>query len=383
MRLREFVRTLDADLQEYRKLRNRMSRSEPAPGDLLCQALPAHRGIVPRHGAGRHPRSHSRRGEIRSGQRGQVRHLRGLVDLAADRPRRGHPRRAHPDPRPLEPAAPQGRPRDATPPDGERRRSQSRSSGRGQRRRYRAPRDHDPELPMPVESTRRFSDDDDRTLEELLASDSDDPERDAADAVDLSEQLEAALSQLPAREADILRLRFGTSDNQSLTLEEVGRRLWRQPRAHPATRSARPQATPAHLRRSGLARLRRLTADPSCPAAEFGSLQWSGFGGGAPVDLPPTPPTPDAAHQRSACVDCPMPVLVRHSLAIVDGRYASHSSEGKGPPEMREDPHRINRRVAAHHQRRTRRRPRVEERRRQDPLRHRLGAESQPGYVQP
>jgi RNA polymerase primary sigma factor len=65
--------------------------------------------------------------------------------------------------------------------------------------------------------------DDDRTLEELLASDSDDPERGAA-AVDLSEQLEIALSRLPQREADILRLRFGTSESQSLTLEEVGRR---------------------------------------------------------------------------------------------------------------------------------------------------------------
>jgi len=65
--------------------------------------------------------------------------------------------------------------------------------------------------------------DDDRTLEDLLASDAADPERDAA-AVDLSEQLEIALAQLPAREADILRLRFGTADAQSLTLEEVGRR---------------------------------------------------------------------------------------------------------------------------------------------------------------
>ncbi len=65
--------------------------------------------------------------------------------------------------------------------------------------------------------------DDDRTLEQLLASDTDDPERGAA-AVDLSQQLEAALSRLPQREADILRLRFGTTDHQSLTLEEVGRR---------------------------------------------------------------------------------------------------------------------------------------------------------------
>ncbi len=65
--------------------------------------------------------------------------------------------------------------------------------------------------------------DDDRTLEELLASEANDPEQDAA-ALDLSEQLEQALQQLPAREADILRLRFGTADQQSLTLEEVGRR---------------------------------------------------------------------------------------------------------------------------------------------------------------
>lgn len=65
--------------------------------------------------------------------------------------------------------------------------------------------------------------DDDRTLEELLASEANDPEQDAA-ALDLSEQLEHALRQLPAREADILRLRFGTADQQSLTLEEVGRR---------------------------------------------------------------------------------------------------------------------------------------------------------------
>ena len=64
---------------------------------------------------------------------------------------------------------------------------------------------------------------DERTLEELLASDTDDPEREAA-ATDLSKQLEVALSHLPQREADILRLRFGTSDDQSLTLEEVGRR---------------------------------------------------------------------------------------------------------------------------------------------------------------
>jgi RNA polymerase primary sigma factor len=68
-----------------------------------------------------------------------------------------------------------------------------------------------------------LSAEDERTLEELLASETHDPERETA-AVDLSRQLEVALSHLPAREADILRLRFGTSDDQSLTLEEVGKR---------------------------------------------------------------------------------------------------------------------------------------------------------------
>lgn len=68
-----------------------------------------------------------------------------------------------------------------------------------------------------------LSSDDDRTLEELLASDADDPEGKAA-AGDLSSQLEVALKQLPPREADILRLRFGTVDAQPLTLEEVGKR---------------------------------------------------------------------------------------------------------------------------------------------------------------
>lgn len=67
-----------------------------------------------------------------------------------------------------------------------------------------------------------LSSDDDRTLEELLASDSQDPESEAAQ-VDLHAQLEAALRQLPAREAEILRLRFGTDGRQPLTLEEVGR----------------------------------------------------------------------------------------------------------------------------------------------------------------
>src|SRR6202158_1337972 len=65
--------------------------------------------------------------------------------------------------------------------------------------------------------------DDDRTLEELLASENDDPEREAA-GVEPGEQLEVALAQVLTGEADILRLRFGTAKSQPLTREEVGRR---------------------------------------------------------------------------------------------------------------------------------------------------------------
>ena len=64
---------------------------------------------------------------------------------------------------------------------------------------------------------------DDRTLEDVLVNETDDPEREAV-AADLGAQLAAALAQLPEREAEILRLRFGTAGSESLTLEEVGGR---------------------------------------------------------------------------------------------------------------------------------------------------------------
>lgn len=67
-----------------------------------------------------------------------------------------------------------------------------------------------------------MGDQDDRPLEETIASDVRDPEHSVADA-DLSEQLERALSHLPEREADVLRWRFGTGDRSTLTLEEIGR----------------------------------------------------------------------------------------------------------------------------------------------------------------
>ncbi len=67
-----------------------------------------------------------------------------------------------------------------------------------------------------------MGDQDDRPLEETIASDARDPEHSVADA-DLSEQLERALAHLPEREADVLRWRFGTGERSTLTLEEIGR----------------------------------------------------------------------------------------------------------------------------------------------------------------
>lgn len=68
---------------------------------------------------------------------------------------------------------------------------------------------------------------DDRPLEELLASDSPDPENDVA-ATDLNHRLESALAELHRknpREADVLRLRFGTGNQDTMTLEEIGKML--------------------------------------------------------------------------------------------------------------------------------------------------------------
>ncbi len=65
------------------------------------------------------------------------------------------------------------------------------------------------------------NDDDDRTLEDTIPSESLRPEA-SMHAADLSEQLEKALAQLPQREADVLRLRFGTSESVPSTLEEIG-----------------------------------------------------------------------------------------------------------------------------------------------------------------
>jgi RNA polymerase sigma factor (sigma-70 family) len=68
------------------------------------------------------------------------------------------------------------------------------------------------------------SEDDDRTLESVLASDGSEPDERVLKA-GLRNGLETALSQLPERERLILRQRFGLDDDESKTLEELGARL--------------------------------------------------------------------------------------------------------------------------------------------------------------
>ncbi len=69
-----------------------------------------------------------------------------------------------------------------------------------------------------------IGEDDDRTLESTLASDSPEPEG-VAEKASLRERLEVALRQLPERERIILRHRFGLDDDETETLEQLGRQF--------------------------------------------------------------------------------------------------------------------------------------------------------------
>lgn len=69
-----------------------------------------------------------------------------------------------------------------------------------------------------------IGEDDDRTLESTLASDAPEPD-DVAEKVSLRERLEQALEQLPDRERVILRHRFGLDDDETETLEQLGKQF--------------------------------------------------------------------------------------------------------------------------------------------------------------
>ena len=67
-------------------------------------------------------------------------------------------------------------------------------------------------------------DDDDTALANVIATDSTSDPACLSESREICAQMNAALSDLPPRESEILRLRFGMVDDNSLTLEEIGQR---------------------------------------------------------------------------------------------------------------------------------------------------------------
>lgn len=67
-----------------------------------------------------------------------------------------------------------------------------------------------------------IGDEDDRTLESTLAAETPEPDE-VAEHASLRERLEEALKKLPPRESKILRRRFGLDDDETETLEQLGK----------------------------------------------------------------------------------------------------------------------------------------------------------------
>ena len=67
---------------------------------------------------------------------------------------------------------------------------------------------------------------------------------DAASRQMLKEQMDDVLRSLSDRERAVLNMRFGLEDGRARTLEEVGTRVRRDPRAHPPDRSKGAAQTP-------------------------------------------------------------------------------------------------------------------------------------------
>ena len=65
---------------------------------------------------------------------------------------------------------------------------------------------------------------DDSILAHIAAIDADSDPAQLSESRDITVQMRAALLDLPPRESEILKLRFGMSDDRSLTLEEIGQR---------------------------------------------------------------------------------------------------------------------------------------------------------------
>lgn len=75
---------------------------------------------------------------------------------------------------------------------------------------------------LPVSLTSQVKDDDKSILEEMIADEESMSPEKFAESEYLKDQINELLSQLPRREAEVIKLRFGLIDGVSRTLEEVG-----------------------------------------------------------------------------------------------------------------------------------------------------------------
>lgn len=78
-------------------------------------------------------------------------------------------------------------------------------------------------LEMPLKSGGSFKDDQ-RTLGEYLVSDAPTPEEDAQ-RHHLKEEIRSVLSDLPKRERDVLNLRYGLENGESMTLSDTAKHI--------------------------------------------------------------------------------------------------------------------------------------------------------------
>ena len=219
----------------------RDDRGQPAPGGLDRQALlrPRSDPAGPDPGGQHGPDPRGR--EVRLAPRLQVLHLRHLVDPPGDHPRAGRPVAHDPHPGPHgrahEPrgprravAEPEARPRAHAGGDrrargdaGARRSSRSSSSARS-RSPWRRPWAARRATPASATSSRT-------TPATARTSSVAKAIRDA--------DLERVLDALPWRERRVLELRYGLADEGPLTLEDIGQRGRRDPRARPPDRGRR------------------------------------------------------------------------------------------------------------------------------------------------
>ena len=95
---------------------------------------------------------------------------------------------------------------------------------------------------MPVSLEKPVGDEDDSELGDFVADDNaESPFEKASDNLQRKD-VQRALAMLPRRDREVLELRYGLNGHQPMTLEEVGRRLRRDPRADPPDREQHAEA---------------------------------------------------------------------------------------------------------------------------------------------